>query len=198
MDYETLDWDAEAARIIRAFGISQPVQFLDEGLNEGRKPHLFKYLRTLDDDPTIYLSIPADLEMDVTYHSPKQKPQQLPLGLKFFRVFRAGTMIEGTSMYQAKVELNWDGSVSSDFYQFQKQKNSFYIPSGYFGLAQVLAKGLFHLDLLSPEVEDVLELNITAHQKLEWALEYDSRMNAENGTETPKPRMVARTNCRRF
>ena len=36
-----------------------------------------------------------------------------------------------------------------------------------------LAKGLFYLDLLTPEVEDLLQLSLSEHEKLEWMLEYE-------------------------
>jgi len=42
-------------------------------------------------------------------------------------------------------------------------------------LSPLLAKPLFHLGLLTPEVEAALKVTITAHQKLEWALEYERR-----------------------
>ncbi len=38
-----------------------------------------------------------------------------------------------------------------------------------------LARALFHLDLLTPEVEAALKVNISAHQKIEWTLEYEER-----------------------
>ena len=38
-----------------------------------------------------------------------------------------------------------------------------------------LVKGLFHLGLLTPEIERGLRVSISAHQKLEWTLEYEAR-----------------------
>ena len=38
-----------------------------------------------------------------------------------------------------------------------------------------IAKALFYLDLLTPEIEDALEVSISAHEKLEWILEFEAR-----------------------
>lgn len=41
---------------------------------------------------------------------------------------------------------------------------------------EVLACALFHLNLLTPEIEAALNISVTSHLKLEWTLEHKARM----------------------
>lgn len=48
-----------------------------------------------------------------------------------------------------------------------------------------LAKGLFHLDLLTLEVEQALALSVSHHERLEWQLEYELRLAALSQNPSP-------------
>jgi hypothetical protein len=61
----------------------------------------------------------------------------------------------------AEIFISWDGSVN--------QRPWFYKHN------ILLARALFHLQLLTPEVEGALNVSVTAHDKLEWTLNYRER-----------------------
>jgi len=49
---------------------------------------------------------------------------------------------------------------------------------------ELLVKGLSHLSFLTPEVQEALEISVSAHQQIEWALEHERRMQADSIAET--------------
>ncbi len=65
----------------------------------------------------------------------------------------------------AFVSLNWDNSLCNSDVVRKPDKTA--------NLAHCLARVLFNLGLLTPEVEAALEVSITAHEKLGWAREYE-------------------------
>ena len=58
---------------------------------------------------------------------------------------------------ETRIHIGWDGSVRR--------------VSLWLGEADFLAKALYHLGLLTPEVEAALKVSISSHQKAEWALD---------------------------
>ena len=64
------------------------------------------------------------------------------------------------------IEIDWNGRVKRSPQHYELRPT------------MVLAKGLFHLDLLTPAVESALKTTISSHQKLEWTLEYAKRLQA--------------------
>jgi len=167
-DYETMDWDAEAKRVARAFGTRPPVQFAPLYDDSAA---LFRCLLTISDEPSMYIPISPVLSILVSYHS----PAQFAHGRKYFQVHRTGTMIEGHSMASENIELNWDGSVSADHLSLHQTKSSFRDDRRWHNHRYncVLSRGLFHLNYLTPEVESLLGVSISHHQRMEWTLKYE-------------------------
>ncbi|RYZ62631.1 MAG: hypothetical protein EOP09_18600 [Proteobacteria bacterium] len=75
--------------------------------------------------------------------------------------------ILGTSVsFDSWIEIGWDGEIGVP------------VPPKRMAYAMHLARGLFHLGLLTPKAEVDLQVTTTFHQKLEWTREYDARVGA--------------------
>jgi len=137
MDYDSIDWEVEAKRVARAFGIEEQCQFVLDNDLVSRSLYV-------GDDPYFYLSSEAIVRVDY---------------------FDLGRSFQTMNPRQAKavlfVSIDWDGFILMSQAEFK--------------LSLLLSKPLFHLGLLSPEVEAALKLTITAHQKIEWARQYEER-----------------------
>ena len=143
-----MDWKAEAKRIQVAFNLKTECEFVQ---NESGA-----CLESVggQKDEGIYLQgeyLHDWLELLVTYSAKD----------RVFEISRVRTpeKLHGGSF--SMVIITWDGSTSiigGDSY------------------SHILARALFHLDLLTPEVEITIRATISAHEKLEWKLEYEDKM----------------------
>lgn len=136
MTYETIDWEAEAKRVAKAFGIKGECVWIDV-----RKQAV--QLVALDDLVCKYgIPISEDAYAVVQYSK----------GSRFFQIFDGSPDVG--------IFINWQGAVWE---------------SDVIAHGDTLAKALYHLSLLTPEVEQALGVTIDAHTKLEWELEFAGR-----------------------
>lgn len=150
--YETMDWDAEAKRVAAAFGLDMTAEYeFREFPEENPQTMLLRQIGA----PKIVL--PTRPETSFEYFigakgrifvlSNNGNPNNGPVGA------RAMTL----------ASLYWDGTI--DITPFQ-------LDSRY---SEILARALFHLDLLTPEVEQALQVSVSAHEKIEWGRECEKR-----------------------
>jgi len=146
--FETLDWNAEARRVARAFGVTEECHFHTYVENEpiengdGDYPYLRLTLKDGLTEPTIFCR--DDVALLCEYDE--------DIGRSYYVYAEKGV---------TGIRMEWDESLASLI------KDSTLLP--------LLAKGLFYLDILTPEVEETLKITVTAHEKLEWAREYEQR-----------------------
>jgi len=136
MQYGIVDWDAEAARIARAFDIQTPLRFrlkTKAGIER----------RDLLSGSHSHIVVDENLRLSVIY-----KPDSL-----YFK------------LHDKEVATWIRVGYTGDFYQGSMEPR----------YSRPLAKGLFHLGLLGSFTEELLGWSISAHEKLEWALEYEQR-----------------------
>jgi len=149
MNFETMDWDAEAQRVQRAFGIEPSCEFVLLRENGGR----WFTVRDREEGEIIYGSlICGPLFISVNYY-------------QNYMSFCVGMANLDDEPPMTSLKLGYDGN---DIFVYELSKNH---PE----YALLISRALFYLDLISPEVEAALQLSITAHQKLEWTLEYEAR-----------------------
>ena len=146
MTYETMDWEAEAKRVAKAFNVLSACYF-DYDPDEAKCDLCSRPAQTT---ASVFLTDWHQLRS--SYDRDEGR---------LFEIHK------GTS--NVFILIYWDGDVNQSW-----GKNSDLTP-GYFELINMLAKGLFHMDLLTIEVEAHLQTSITVHQKLEWTLEYEER-----------------------
>jgi len=142
MDFETIDWDSEAKRIQKAFGIAGECELRELRRSDwGRRLFLVgtKSRDVFIDDDTL-LRITYDATGRFFYLADKTREDWLS-----FKIGWGKDEVEG--VLSGKVDE----------------------------FSTLLARGFFHLGYLSAEAELKLETTITAHEKLEWALEYERR-----------------------
>jgi hypothetical protein len=149
MNYETMDWEAEAIRVARAFGIKEKCEFRFERLRNGTRMSAFKQMSLYIEATASKPSLPWG---DVLHASCDNDG----------RTYDA--IAKSSSDFNLVISFEWDGELMIA----ELVDNYAYV--------DLFAKGLFHLGLLTEEVEAELKIYITAHQKLEWALEYEERI----------------------
>jgi hypothetical protein len=135
MTFETMDWEAEAKRVARAFGL-------------------------------LTCTVASELHQGGVCYRANDTTNEFNVSCKYtsryqcFELERVDKNIIGLN--SSTIYLNWEGSVRTAHPDAQTTPE--------------LAKGLFHLDLLTPEVEAALQVSISNHQKIEWALEYEENL----------------------
>jgi len=146
MNFETIDWEAEALRVSRAFEVEEECEFFVippdwYDLEKGETREL------LHDFGLEQHNVEAlgEFELTVNY-----SPESRFYGLESLDTGEA-----------AVISIQWDGSLPRRVYRHKPTK--------------FLVRPLFHLDLLTPEVEAALGVSISANQKLEWTQEYKAR-----------------------
>ncbi len=139
MDYETMDWEAEAVRVAWAFDVKTECKFR-------QKVKRFGEWRILLSCGRNDVTIRDDLRLYVTY-----KPQSMWFKLED----------KTTSLSWTWVTLDMNGRMvdAGTTHEFSDR----------------MVKGLCRLGLLTPEIDAALESGATAHEKLEWALEFVER-----------------------
>ena len=140
MDFETMDWKAEAERVARAFGV--------EGKCFFRAEYEEYVLRSVDRANKDYFKQPLiqpRVYLLATYEAEGQ----------YFEIYNPAAGQSTTIIIGDTIDLN---RFSGDLF-----------------FANEMARALYKLDLLTPEIEAMLKVNISAHQRLEWALEFESR-----------------------
>ena len=147
--YETMDWEAEAKRIARAFGVEGECHFEvpqhDPPAQGGsqRIPQTgFRTLRLKNGDYA-----------------------RLANGVHFWCDYRRGAgrnyWLRASLHSRLGIKVAWGGQLAFQIDDYT--------------LAPALTKGSFHLGLLTSEIEAALKANVTAHEKLEWTREYEER-----------------------
>jgi len=132
------DWGAEAALMMRAFGVTEECQFFG--------PHKMKMLLLKD-------------------HPHDDEKGEIPIGDFWLRVIyntdsRLFQLRDADRSLVIAARLLWNG----DLYTRNKRERA---------AEQLMAKGLFNLGLLTPEIEEKLRLTLTLHEKLEWQMEWE-------------------------
>jgi len=145
MDYETIDWEAEAQRVARAFGLSEKCYFREQ-------------------------VPPATSSSRLYYHDLCWKDT------KGGYEFPDGSGVIFICVYVKQIGVRYGfereyGRANTSFLLNWKSKPI--VRGNDAVLVPLLAKGLFHLGLLTAEVETML--NVSNHEKLEWAREYEER-----------------------
>jgi hypothetical protein len=146
--FETTDWEVEAKRVVQAFGVKRRCAFKKMG--ESRLAGM--YLR---DKPLPFPDEPetTKLRLIVEYNRTERR----------FTVWgHAGPKEFMKVSRRTQIVLDWDGAVISSWLVYHD--------AGLPDDSELLARGLFFLDLLTPEVEATLKVNVSQHQKMEWAL----------------------------
>jgi len=138
MDYKTLDWEIEAQRVMKAFGIVEPCEFKPEAV--GVETDMVLRMIGTDLSP----ALPWGERLGVYYGTRD-------------RLYQAYEDDRHTVSFIASID--WEGKLTAPFYVIEN--------------ALFFAKGWLYLGLLTAEIEQALEVRITAHEKLEWALEYE-------------------------
>jgi hypothetical protein len=142
MDYETIDWELEAKRVMAAFNIAECCEFVD------------RY--------TVGKVLVGSNEFDPLSDAPSNRDgltirSQMNEHHRYFAVQDDNGVI-------TSVSLQHDGGINAGPLWFD------YVP--------VLYKGLFLLGLLNDEIEHELKYSPSHHERLEWALEYEARLEA--------------------
>ena len=132
--YETLDWEAEAIRMARAYGVKVECAFIET-----------RYGKDFIDIATRKKAEISEGVVGTAGYSPSNR---------FYTVRSRSSW--------TVIQLSWLGEVQS-----AHVGKDFEVAA--------LARAFFHLELLTPEVEAALSVSITAHEKLEWAREYEER-----------------------
>lgn len=136
--YDTIDWQAEAQRVKRAFGV--------EGECEFRLENYERLLYEDGDEGMIYQpKIAENLYVQAAWTDSD----------RYFLIHQC----HGHKSTSIGI---WDTGVLND----SPNDLTYAVP---------LARALFHLDLLTPEVETALQVTISHHEKLEWLREYEER-----------------------
>lgn len=149
MTYETMDWEAEARRIAWAFEVKTECKFRQKIKSYGEKRILLSCGRN-------NVAIDENWNLYATY-----KP-----GGMWFRMEHSAflTGVGWVSSGAMWVSLDWNRKVLDAGPDHE--------------YSELLVRALFRLDLLTQEIETALESSVTAHQKLEWQLEYEARLKA--------------------
>lgn len=151
MTCESINWEEEAKRVARAFGVEVPCYFGNESPYSDRmKLGIVGTFRCDIHEHVIDVRLPDFKKLSVIY-----EPDRRHFGIVRFPVAKAFVSIG------VKGDLIGTSLVHSHY------------------LAD-LAKGLFQLDLYTAQIDEIFrqkgtENLITAHQKLEWELEYAER-----------------------
>lgn len=148
MSYETIDWNAEALRVARAFGVEG--EFRDGGFYDK------KYLSVGEHYEAIPFTGAGYGELFSVVYTFDQMQ---------FEVWNTWNHT------RTDCHIGYDGSFSDGLSTLDKKK--FPIAHRY-----PLARALFHLDLLTPEVEEALQVSVSAHEKMEWTMGYEARLKA--------------------
>jgi len=143
MTPETIDWPLEARRIRQAFGLQGLCLF---------KPW-YEGARQFQMDGNSLVPLGDNAKLFVAYE-----------GVMKFTIWRSNGFdpsigLDRASELDTYIGLTYDGKVRGQTFAGR--------------YSNTLAKGLFHLDLLTPEVEAALKVSVSAHEKAEWTLEYE-------------------------
>lgn len=136
MDFDSIDWKAEATRVALAFGVKTHSYFGKSNWGYGKAMRFY-----ISGGPRVYLETLDTAQLIVLYS----------------RECREFTLIKFPDG-KASVSLSYSGqlidkpSIVHSIYSYP------------------LARALFLLDLLTPEVENALQTTISTHQKIEWML----------------------------
>ena len=133
MNFETMDWEAEAERVRHAFCANDLIPFHKSASG-----------------CTIEIQTP-----------------QGGLSMQYGEDGRYFAL-QGQEQIPTEISINWDGTLDGQAVCGPETQAD----------SDFIAKGLFHLDSLTPEVEAALQVSISNHQKLEWQLEYEARLKA--------------------
>ncbi len=145
MTFETLDYVAEAERISTAFDVKGECEFIGSD---------YDTMKLRQNNITqIELNTRDNLFLYCVYE--KQ------LG----RTFSIYSKSENDSVELAQITVDWLRGLPYE--PVSEAIDTIH--------AYTLAKGIFYLDLLTPEVEAAMQVTISNHQKLEWVLEYNAR-----------------------
>ncbi len=143
-----MDWGVESQRVTRAFGVKRRCVF--KKMEESWL--ISMYLR----DQPLALSDEAEktkLRLIVEYNLHERR----------FDVWgHSGPKAFIKAARRTQIVLGWDGTVISSWLIYHDAR----LPDD----GELLARGLFFLGLLTPEVEAALKVSISQHQKMEWAL----------------------------
>ncbi len=135
MTLETIDWELEAERVKRAFGLKGEARF------------------------KLWYDLARQFQLDGNSLVPLGESEQLIIayeGVMKFTLWRNGE-------FDTYIGIDFEG----------KRRGQTFAGRG----CHTIAEGLFHLGLLTPEIEAALGMDISHHQRAEWILEYDERRN---------------------
>jgi len=154
--FETLDWELEARRLNAAFGIEGEFRAAFDDEPSGPK----WLIKTIGSDamPNMFI---VNAEFWVSFYYDRKN--------RYFTVGKIPRQ-SPTSFPNKKFILNWAGT------QFRVQGSQIDIEGHW-----IIAKGLYHLGLLTDEIETAMQVAVSAHQKIEWTLEYESRCGRPYG-----------------
>jgi len=147
MDFETLDWELEARRVKAAFGVKSECKFYEFTTHEG-----------------------LERRFQIRDGNEETLAENLLVSGESLRVYYA----QGERFYEITNRDRRRAHIT-----FWDEQTIFVSPPlshvRWGGLFHLLIKGVYYLDLLTPHIETELEISISAHEKLEWKLEYEER-----------------------
>ncbi len=170
MEFETMDWKSEAQRVMMAFDVAEECEFVDESNFFGptkilslRRSRLVKFWKRF-----FHLFIRPRIDKVDKILTQDGMLLLVSYRLDTGKLLLYFTLTENKPMTildraWASVCFSPDGSLVREL--LLADSNKYAVP---------LAKGLFHLGLLSPEIEAALKIAVSAHQKMEWTLEYEA------------------------
>jgi len=144
--YDSMDWEAETKRIVAAFEMVEPCRFIRHAGTASCEA-----TERMDDKNTSRILLKNGLRAAVSYSRTAKS-----FGISYDNRYYG-------------VGFRWDGSHIKRNPPKQTKRAKPRPDIVY----DTLGKALFFLDLFTPEVEEVIGGSITAHQKLEWQLEYE-------------------------
>jgi hypothetical protein len=167
MTYETIDWDAEALLVARAFGCDEDCRFeekLDgEPVKSGLGNERYLCWKIAEEGQEWILKLKGLAEYwNHWYWFPEL--EEVAFRCTYNKDYGRHFIISPShETGDTSIEIGWDGDCGCGI--------------GDKALAIRLAKGLFRLGLLSHGTEAELKVTISAHEKLEWVREYEEREN---------------------
>lgn len=139
-------WENDAARIGRAFGIQGEFRELPE------HPKRFCKIVPDGEKPEWFFNVKNDLWLGIIYMK-DCRLLQIAENERHRVLIRVHLGWRRTN-FHANIIRNIEGCQEAQL---------------------ILAKGLYYLDFLTPELEASLGITVSAHEKLEWRLEYEAR-----------------------
>jgi hypothetical protein len=176
MDYEKMDWETEAKRVEQAFGIvkscvweQELLALLNEDAHTGDELETTTEMRLeLADSKYDHMDIGKSHFFECVYSQEGRTFQvydkEVEKSSPFYNLIEIAIAWDGNykvSMMTGEIFNSWNGTHGVSLLSRE--------------LRVTLARGLFFLRLLTPAIETSLEVTISAHEELEWALEYETR-----------------------